>query len=95
MLFISGGNKVIYVEVIDLKTDQCIQRYILINLELDKNIFTLLNIYAPNDLRLRNIFFKSLDQLLKQSSLGLKLVASTKVITIRVVYFKRIKFVFN
>ena len=49
-------EKSLSTEVIDFKTDQC-GRYILINLELDKNIFTLLNIYAPNDLRLRNILF--------------------------------------
>ena len=42
---------------------------------MEKNIFSILNIYAPNDLKLRNIFFKSIDQLLKEFFLGIKLVA--------------------
>ena len=31
--------------------------------------------YAPNELRLRNIFFNSIDTLLKENSLGIKLIA--------------------
>ena len=61
-------------EIIDIFSDPD-GRYILINIEIEKNIFSILNIYAPNDLRLRNVFFKLIDQLLKDYSLGLKLLA--------------------
>ena len=33
-------------------------RYIYVNIELDDTYYTLANIYAPNDTKLRNIFFK-------------------------------------
>ena len=61
-------------EVIDFKSDQN-GRYVLINLDLGKNAFSMINLYAPNELKLRNVFFTSIDQLLKQFSLGIKLIA--------------------
>ena len=67
-------SKKLNANVIDTKIDDN-GRYILINIELEKSSFSLLNLYAPNDQRLRNIFFKTLDDLLKQFSLGLKILS--------------------
>ena len=67
-------SKQLHANVTDTKIDDN-GRYILINIELEKSCFSLLNLYAPNDQRLRNIFFKSLDDVLKNFSIGLKILA--------------------
>ena len=67
-------SKSLNANMIDINTDEN-GRYIFINLELENTIYSLLNIYAPNDQRMRNLFFNSIDKLLKECSLGLKLIA--------------------
>ena len=32
-------------------------RYVLLNIEISKNVYSLLNVYAPNDKTMRNTFF--------------------------------------
>ena len=61
-------------EIIDFHKDKN-GRYLLLNIEFDTNVYSILNIYAPNDQRLRNTFFKDIDLLLKDKSMGIKLVA--------------------
>ena len=46
-------------------------RFVIINLQVDKCIYTIINVYAPNDQRLRNIFFNSIGNLIKEVALGL------------------------
>ena len=46
-------------------------RFILINVELDNNIFTLVNVYAPNIQRNRNSFFKKINNLIENNRLGI------------------------
>ena len=46
-------------------------RIILINIELDGNIFTLLNVYAPNIRRNRNSFFKKVNNIINNNRLGI------------------------
>ena len=67
-------SKKLNANIIDTKADQN-GRYIFINLEIEITIYSIINIYAPNDQRLRNLFFNSIDSLLKVYSLGLKLIA--------------------
>ena len=49
-------------------------RFILLNIELFENTFTLLNIYSPNDKKLRNSFYREISDLLVNSSQGVKIV---------------------
>ena len=42
-------------------------RFIIANIETDKECYTFVNIYAPNDQKERNIFFKHLNDRLSQS----------------------------
>ena len=67
-------SKKLNANIIDTKVDEN-GRYVFMNLELENTIYSILNIYAPNDLRLRNLFSNSIDKLLKEYSLGLKLIA--------------------
>lgn len=45
-------------------------RYIIANIETDKEYYTLVNIYAPNDPNLRNSFFKHINEKLSECSTG-------------------------
>ena len=45
-------------------------RVIMINIEIDENIYTLVNIYAPNRLRERNSFFKTIKVFINKYGLG-------------------------
>ena len=45
-------------------------RYIIANIETDKECYTLVNIYAPNDPKLRNSFFKHINEKLSERSIG-------------------------
>ena len=49
-------------------------RFVIINLQVDKSIFTIINVYAPIDQRLRNVFFNTIDNLIKENALGLILL---------------------
>lgn len=44
------------ISIIDSKSDNE-GRYVMLNLELEDNFYTLLNLYAPNDEKNRNVFF--------------------------------------
>lgn len=45
-------------------------RYIIASIETDKECYTLVNIYAPNDQNLRNSFFKHINEKLSECSTG-------------------------
>ena len=45
-------------------------RFILINIEINENIYTLVNIYAPNRSRERNSFFKTVKSYINKYGLG-------------------------
>ena len=49
-------------------------RIIILNIEIDKKIFTLVNVYAPNLVRDRNSFFKKLNNLIDKTRLGILLL---------------------
>jgi exonuclease III len=49
-------------------------RYILINIETQNNNISLLNIYAPNDKKQRNVFFDLISKILNEHSQGIKLI---------------------
>ena len=49
-------------------------RIILINIEIDDNILTLVNLYAPNIEKERNIFFKKVIDIIDKYSLGILIV---------------------
>ena len=45
-------------------------RLLLLNIEINENIFTIVNIYAPNNSKARNSFFKTVKTSIDQYSLG-------------------------
>lgn len=49
-------------------------RYVLINLQIWDNCYTLVNIYAPNDKVSRNQFYNEVNTLIEQSSQGIILI---------------------
>ena len=49
-------------------------RYVLLNIEALNNVFSLLNIYAPNDKKLRTQFFEILSNELFDKAQGLKVI---------------------
>ena len=67
-------SKTLNYDVIDYVIDKN-GRFILLNIEISKNIYSLVNVYAPNDKTMRNTFFKSIDTLLRESALGIKLLS--------------------
>ena len=46
-------------------------RIILINIEINENIFTLINVYAPNQHKNRNKFFKKVQNIIENNRLGI------------------------
>lgn len=50
-------------------------RIILLNIEIDDCIFSMLCLYAPNCKSSRNIFFKKVDSMLKEHGIGIPIVA--------------------
>lgn len=46
-------------------------RFLLINIEIDNNNFTLVNIYAPNKQKERNSYYKKIDKLIKENRMGI------------------------
>ena len=46
-------------------------RLLIVNVEIDDNLYTLVNIYAPNTPQNRNAFFKKVKRLIEEKSLGL------------------------
>ena len=49
-------------------------RMILINVEIDDNILTLVNLYAPNFEKDRNIFFKKVNDVISKYTLGILII---------------------
>ena len=49
-------------------------RIILLNIDIKGNIFTLVNVYAPNIPRDRNIFFKKLNTFIENNRLGILII---------------------
>ena len=45
-------------------------RLLLLNIEINENILTIVNIYAPNNAKLRNNFFKNLNSFINKNSTG-------------------------
>ena len=44
-------------------------RLLLINVEINNAIYTIINIYAPNNMKKRNIFFKQVDRFINEHSI--------------------------
>ena len=49
-------------------------RYILLNVEMQNNLFSLLNTYAPNDKRARDSFLIGIDTILTEQSNGIEIL---------------------
>jgi hypothetical protein len=47
-----------------------LQIYLLINVEINNAIYTIINIYAPNNMNKRNTFFKQVDRFINEYSIG-------------------------
>lgn len=62
-------NKSIHFDIIDTLKDTY-GRYLLLNITLDNNVYTILNIYAHNELSKRNIFFHDLSKILNENAQG-------------------------
>lgn len=60
--------------IIDYHTDVN-GRFIIINTEIANSVYTLVNIYAFNDMKSRDNFFQSLHKLLNEFTQGLKIIA--------------------
>jgi exonuclease III len=45
-------------------------RLLLINVEINNAIYTIINIYAPNNTNKRNTFFKQVDRFINEHSIG-------------------------
>jgi exonuclease III len=45
-------------------------RLLLINVEINNDIYTIINIYAPNNMNKRNTFFKQVDIFINEYSIG-------------------------
>jgi exonuclease III len=45
-------------------------RLLLINVEINNAIYTIINIYAPNNMNKRNTFFKQVDIFINEYSIG-------------------------
>jgi exonuclease III len=45
-------------------------RLLLINVEINNAIYTIINIYAPNNMKKRNSFFKQVDRFINEYSIG-------------------------
>lgn len=45
-------------------------RLLLINVEINNAIYTIINIYAPNNMKKRNTFFKQVDRFINEYSIG-------------------------
>lgn len=60
-------------EIIDVHRDND-GRLLLVNLKINDNVYTIINIYAPNDKNRRNIFFKNLKTFTQEHSLGLIII---------------------
>ena len=66
-------NKSLNFKVIDKVQDRN-GRYILLNIEMQNNLFSLLNTYAPNDKRARDSFLIGIDTILTEQSNGIKIL---------------------
>ena len=66
-------NKTLSCSIIDQCTD-INGRYLLINIELFENNFTLLNIYSPNNKKARNLFYQEISETLLNKSQGVKII---------------------
>jgi exodeoxyribonuclease-3 len=52
------------------------RRLLLINVEISNAIYTIINIYAPNNMNKRNTFFKQVDRLINEYSIGQIILAA-------------------
>ena len=70
----SGGVSIFLSNDLDVNIIDAVSfsngRVILSNIEIAKQMFTLVNVYAPNDVKLRNSFFINLDSFVKEYALG-------------------------
>ena len=60
-------------KIIDETTDTD-GRFILLNVNIDETIYSLVCVYAPNDRKTRNSYFKSKSDVLQNKSLGIKVI---------------------
>jgi hypothetical protein len=49
---------------------------ILINIQIENTMFSMVSIYAPNCRTLRNVFFKNVSRFLKEHGTGIPIVGS-------------------
>ena len=73
----SRGCSIFIHKSIDFKIINSIEdengRFILLNLEVSDNQFTLINIYANNEMKYRNLLIKRLTSLIESDAVGIKL----------------------
>jgi exonuclease III len=50
-------------------------RLLLINVEINNAIYSIINIYAPNNMKKRNTFFKQIDRFINEYSIGQLILA--------------------
>ena len=55
-------------------------RLLLINVEINNAIYTIINIYAPNNMKKRNTFFKQVDRFINEYSIGQIILAGDYLI---------------
>ena len=74
----SRGCSIFIHESVDFKVIKSIEdengRFILLNTEVSDNQFTLINIYANNEMKYRNRFIKKLSSLIESEAVGIKLL---------------------
>ena len=66
-------NKSLNYEIMDKFTDED-GRMILINIQIENTVFSMVSIYAPNCRTLRNVFFKNVSRFLKEHGTGIPIV---------------------
>jgi exonuclease III len=66
-------NKAVNYKVIDKVTDEN-GRIVLLNVQIDDAVFSLVCIYAPNSKTLRNMFFKKVSNFCKEHGTGILVV---------------------
>ena len=50
-------------------------RYVFLSLEIGNSLFSLINIYAHNILKERNLFFDTIYELLRDNNTGISIIA--------------------
>ena len=71
-------------------------RLLLINVKISNAIYTIINMYAPNNMNKRNTFFKQVDRLINEYSIGQIILAAdyndilSKIDTKKIISIKEI-----